>query len=416
MTIPRPDPSISFDLLLKGGRVVDPANGRDGLFDVGISEKKIAAVDANIPAATAAQVVDLTGLIITPGIIDMHTHVYTYPPTPTSYVESMHADAHLFASGVTTTVDAGTAGWRNFSDFKAQCIDRSTVRILAYLNIAGDGMVDKECEQDIGDMHPKIAAAVAEAYSSLIVGIKTAHYWTRLPWDAEHPPWASVDRAVEAGEICQMPVMVDFWPRPSERSYPDLILKKLRPGDIHTHVFAQQFPIVDGEGKVYDHMWQARKRGVIFDLGHGAGSFWFRNAAPAFRGGFVPDSISTDFHMGNVNGPVLSMLTTMSKCLCMGMPLGEVIYRSTVTPAREIGRPELGTLTVGAEADVAVLKHLTGDFGYVDCGKAKMIGYEKLECALTIRAAQIVYDPEGLSVPEWEHAPAPYWRMPELQG
>ena len=265
-------------------------------------------------------------------------------------------------------------------------------------------------------MQPKIAAAVAEAYSDLIVGIKTAHYWTRLPWDAAHPPWASVERAVEAGEICQMPVMVDFWPRPPERSYPDLILKKLRPGDIHTHVFAQQFPIVDGQGKVYEHMCQARKRGVIFDLGHGAGSFWFRNAVPAFRDGFVPDSISTDFHMGNVNGPVLSMLTTMSKCLCMGMPLPEVIFRSTVTPAREIGRPELGTLSIGAEADVAVLKHLTGDFGYVDCGKAKLIGHEKLACALTIRAGQIVYDPEGLSVPEWEHAPAAYWRMPELQG
>ena len=140
-------PSSRFDLLLKGGRVIDPASGRDGLFDVGISEKKIAAVDANIPAETAAQVVDVTGLIVTPGIIDMHTHVYTYPPTPTSYVESMHADAHLFASGVTTTVDAGTAGWRNFSDFKASCIDLSKVRILAYLNIAGDGMVDKDGEQ-----------------------------------------------------------------------------------------------------------------------------------------------------------------------------------------------------------------------------------------------------------------------------
>jgi dihydroorotase len=396
--------------------VVDPANGRDGLFDVAIADKKIAAVDANIPAETAAQVVDVTGLIVTPGIIDMHTHVYVFPPAPTSYVESMHADAHLFASGVTTTVDAGTAGWRNFFDFKANCIDRSQVRILAYLNIAGDGMVDKEGEQVVGEMQPKIAAAVAEAYRDLIVGIKTAHYWTRLPWDAAHPPWASVERAVAAGELCQMPVMVDFWPRPPERPYPDLILKKLRPGDIHTHVFAQQFPIVDGQGKVYDHMWQARKRGVIFDLGHGAGSFWFRNAVPAFKDGFVPDSISTDFHMGNVNGPVLSMLTTMSKCLCMGMPLPEVIFRSTVTPAREIGRPELGTLAVGAEADVAVLKHLTGDFGYVDCGKAKLIGHEKLACVLTVRAGRIVYDPEGLGAPEWEHAPAAYWRMPELQG
>ena len=339
MSIPGPEPSVLFDLLIKGGRVIDPAGSRDGLLDVAIRDKKIAAVDSNIPATAAKQVLDVSGLIVTPGIIDMHTHVYVFPPNPASYVESMHADAHLLASGVTTTVDAGTAGWRNFSDFKAQCIDHAKVRILAFLNIAGDGMVDKSCEQDVAEMQPKIAAAVAEAYAPLIVGIKTAHYWTRQPWDAEHPPWASVERAVAAGELCRLPVMVDFWPRLPERPYPDLILQKLRPGDIHTHVFAQQFPVVDSQGKVYDHMRQARRRGVIFDLGHGAGSFWFRNAVPAFADEFVPDSISTDFHMANVNGPVLSMATTMSKCLCIGLPLPEVIARSTVAPARRSAGP-----------------------------------------------------------------------------
>jgi dihydroorotase len=221
---------------------------------------------------------------------------------------------------------------------------------------------------------------------------------------------------VAAAELCGKPVMVDFWPRPPERPYPDLILNKLRPGDIHTHVFAQQFPVIDAAGRVYDHMWQARKRGVIFDLGHGAGSFWFRNAVPAFRQGFFPDSISTDLHMGNINGPVLSMAVTMSKCLSMGMPLSQVIACSTVAPATEIGHPELGTLSIGAEADIAVFKHLTGDFGYVDCGRARMIGHEKLEPVLTVRAGTIAYDPTGLSVPEWEHAPATYWRTPELQS
>jgi len=208
--------------------------------------------------------------------------------------------------------------------------------------------------------------------------------------------------------------MVDFWPRPPERSYPDLILKKLRPGDIHTHVFAQQFPIVNAEGKVYDYMFQARERGVIFDLGHGAGSFWFRNAVPALADGFPPDSISTDLHMGNINGPVVSMLTTMSKYLSMGMPLQEVIFRSTVTPAREIRRPELGTLSVGAEADVAVFKRHEGRFGFTDCGRAKIVGSQKLECAMTVRAGKIVYDPTGLSMPEWQHAPAAYWKLPDL--
>ena len=406
-----------FDLLLKGGRVIDPANGRDERLDVGIAQKRIVAVAADLPMEQATQVLDVTGLIVTPGIVDIHTHVFMlYPTPPGAYVDNMHADAHLLASGVTTTVDAGTAGWKNFMSFKIGTIDRSRVRILAFLNIAGAGMMDNVSEQNPADMDPRITAAVAAAFPDVITGIKTAHFWTRLPWDAAHPPWVSVERAVEAGEICGKPVMVDFWPRPPERPYPELILQKLRPGDIHTHVFAQQFPVVDQEGKVQAHMRQARERGVIFDLGHGAGSFWFRNALPAWRDGFPPDSISTDFHGANVNGPVFSMATTMSKYLSMGMPLAEVIMRSTVAPAREVGHPELGTLSAGAEADVAVFRQQHGDFGFWDCGRAKMIGHEKLECVLTVRAGEIAFDLDGLSMPEWEQAPASYWRMPELQG
>lgn len=406
----------AFDLLLKGGHVIDPANGVDGEMDLGIEGGVVVRVAPDIPASAAQKVVDVSGHCVTPGIVDIHTHVYTFPPTPSSYVGSLHADAHLFAAGVTTAVDAGTAGWQDWPDFCARCIAPSKVRILAFLNIAGGGMVDGDSEQDPRQMNPKTAAAVASQYPDLIVGIKAAHYWTKQPWDAEHPPWASVERAVQAGELCGKPVMVDFWPRPPERPYPDLILQKLRPGDIHTHVYARQFPIVDDEGRVYDYLHQARDRGVIFDLGHGAGSFWFRNALPALRDGFPPDSISTDLHMGNINGPVVSMLNTMSKYLSMGMPLQEVILRSTVTPAREIGRPELGTLSAGVEADVAVFRHLTGTFGFADCGRAKMVGTEKLECAMTVRAGEIVYDPTGLSMPEWQDAPPPYWEIPQLQS
>jgi dihydroorotase len=409
------DTQKPFDLLLEGGHVIDPANDIDGKMSVGIKGKEIARVAPDIPASEATSVVDVSGHYITPGILDIHTHVYTFAPTTGYYVLSVNADAHLFAAGVTTTVDAGTTGWRDFPDFKERCIDKARTRLLAYINIASGGMVNSATEQDPNEMNPKIAAAVADAYPDVIVGIKAAHYWTNKPWDAEHPPWASVENAVEAGELCGKPVMVDFWPRPPERPYPDLLLKKLRPGDIHTHVFARQFPIVDQDGKVYDYLFQARDKGIIFDLGHGAGSFWFRNGVPALKNGFPPDSISTDLHMGNINGPVVSMLNTMSKCLSMGMPLQEVIMRSTVTPAREIGHPELGTLSVGAEADVAVLKHLEGMFGFADCGKAKMIGKEKLECAMTVRAGRIVYDPTGLSMPEWENAPEPYWEIPGLQ-
>ena len=408
------DSAQPIDLLLKGGHVIDPANRLDGATDVGIAGKVIARLSANIPASEATDVVDVSGHYVTPGIVDIHTHVYTFRSITESYILGVDADAHLLSSGVTTTVDAGTAGWKDFLDFKEQCIDKAQTRILAFINIASGGMVDRASEQNINELNPRVAAALAEEYSDLIVGIKTAHYWTGKPWDVDHPPWASVERAVQAGNLCNKPVMVDFWPRPPERSYPDLLLKKLRPGDIHTHVFAQQFPVVDEDGKVYDHLLQARERGVVLDLGHGAGSFWFRNALPALRDGFPPDSISTDLHMGNINGPVVSMSNTMSKYLSMGMPLQEVIMRSTVAPAREIGHPELGTLTVGSEADVAVLKCLKGTFGFADCGDAKMTGGEKLECALTVRSGEIVYDPTGMSMPEWQDAPAPYWEIPEL--
>jgi dihydroorotase len=404
-----------LDLLLKGGTVIDPANGINRPIDIGIAGGKITRLAPSIPSGDTVQTLDVSGLLVTPGILDIHSHVYLFRTSAKNYVEGVNADAHLFSAGVTTTVDAGTAGWKMFWDFKENIIDRARVRILAFLNIAGNGMMDDISEQTLADMNPAVVASMAQAYPEIIVGIKTAHYWTNKPWDELHPPWASVERAVEAGELCGKPVMVDFWPRPPERPYPDLILKKLRPGDFHTHVFAQQFPIVSADGKASDFLFEARRRGVRFDLGHGAGSFWFRNAVPALRDGFPPDTISTDLHMGNINGPVISMLTTMSKCLCMGMPLEEVIQRSTVLPAQLIGHPELGTLSAGGVADVAVFKLLEGNFGYTDCGKAKIIGSQKLECKLTLRDGQIVYDPDGMSMPQWEQAPEAYWKMPDLQ-
>jgi dihydroorotase len=403
--------NAGLDLLLKGGHLIDPANGIDGQMDLGIVEGKIARLAAEISPGEAKQTIALDGLVVTPGILDIHTHVYPFQSRGKNYVEAVDADAHLLASGVTTTVDVGTAGWKDFPDFVESTIRRSKVRILAMVNIASGGMVDAETEQTEAEMQPEIAAAVARAYPEIVVGIKTAHYWTTRPWDDWHHPWSSVERAVEAGELCGLPVMVDFWPRPPERSYPDLLLQKLRPGDIHTHVFAQQFPVLAADGGVSDFMFAARERGIFFDLGHGAGSFWFRNAVPAFQGGFPPDTISTDLHMANINGPVQSMANTMSKFLNIGMPLNEVIRRSTVEPARLIRQSRLGTLSIGAEADVAVFELLQGHFSFADCGKARMSGGHKLEARMTLRTGQVVFDPYGLSMPEWQDAPPEYWRL-----
>ena len=333
-----------LDLLLKGGHVIDPANDRDGLMDVGIAGEKIARVEADIPEDQAEHSVDVTGLLVTPGLLDIHIHAYVdrLHKDNGSWMGSLNADAHFLKDGVTTAVDVGTAGCQEIEHFRRTVIEKMTCRVLALVNIAAPGM--GAVEQDISNFDVQGAASAAKEHADVVVGIKTAHYWTSKPFDAEHPPWESVEKAVEAGEACGMLVMVDFWPRPPERPYSDLILEKLRPGDIHTHVFARQFPIIDDDGKVYDYMFKARERGTWFDIGHGGASFWFRNGARAIAQGFPPDSISTDLHMGNINGPVVSMTDTMAKCLVMGMPLKEVIWRSTVTPAKAINRSELGRL------------------------------------------------------------------------
>ena len=400
-----------YDVLLKGGHVIDPASNLSAPMDVAVADGKIAAVAKAISAASARRVVDVTGFYVTPGLIDIHGHAgVDRPSTGLSYPADMN-----FSSGVTTVVDAGTWGARDFPEVKRTIIDRAQIRLLSFLNIVAAGM-GTEKEQDIREMDASLCAATIRKYRDVIVGVKTAHYWTSLPWDAEHPPWAAVDRAIQAGTLADVPVMVDFWPRPPERSYDELILKKMRPGDIHTHVFAQQFPVLDEQGKLNPLYAEARRRGVIFDVGHGSGSFWFRNAVPAIRQGFIPDSISTDLHMGSVNGPVVDLITTMSKMMAAGLALEDVIRRSTVNPAKEIRRPELGTLAVGREADIAVIELRRGRFGYIDCGRTRLMGDAKLENRMTLRAGRWVYDPAGLSMVEWTKAPKQYFTSPKKQS
>lgn len=410
-----------YALLLKAGHVIDPANHIDQVMDVAVADGKIAAVQPSIPADQAAKVVELSGLYVTPGLIDIHVHIGQggvpldwFAAHSRSHAEPLGVPADMvLSSGVTTIVDAGSSGAETFLQEKETVIDRAKVRVLALLNIVANGM-NGGLEQDVEQMNVERCAAVAREHPDFIVGIKTAHYWTDQPWDEIHTPWAAVDRAEECGRRAGLPVMVDFFPRPPERSYDELILKKLRPGDIHTHVFARQFPIIFENGRVNPILFEARQRGVIFDVGHGAGSFWFRNAVPAVAQGFIPDSISTDLHLASMIRPGVSMTNVMSKFLAMGVPIAEVVRRSTVNPAREIHRPDLGTLSVGATADIAVLQVWEGNFGYADCGFARMDGKVKLENRMTLRAGRILYDPSGLSMVEWRKAPKQYFMVPRL--
>src|SRR5262252_7971303 len=407
-----------YELLIKGGHVIDPANHIDGVTDVAVSGGKIAAVEKDIHASAAGKVVDASGLYITPGLIDIHVHITTggaplnwFDPAARSHIQPYAIPADLaLTSGVTTVVDAGTAGAESFLTEKESVMDHAKIRVLAFLNIVANGM-SGGLEQSVYQMDPKRCAETIKKYSDLIVGVKTAHYWANAPWDGEHTPWAAVDRAIECAATTDRPVMFDFWPRP-DRTYADLILKKARPGDIHTHVFAQQFPIILPDGKLNPILAEARGRGVIFDVGHGAGSFWFRNAVPAVRQGFIPDSMSTDLHTGNYT--ILSLDDVISKFRAMGVPLDDIIRRSTVNPAAEIRRPDLGTLSVGKDADIAVLDLMKGHFSYIDCGVAKMDASVRLVGRMTIRAGRILYDPFGLSMVDWEKARPQYFSSPQL--
>lgn len=391
-----------YDLLLKGGHVIDPKNRLDSVRDVAVADGKIAAVGARIDPAEAFKVVDVTGLYVTPGLIDIHTHVYTGTGERGSYAgdNSVYPDGFTFRVGVTTVVDAGCAGWRNFENFKQHVIDRSKTRVLALLNIVGNGMRGGSFEQDLADMEAKPAAEMALRYKGLIVGIKTAHF--------AGPEWTPVERAVEAGTLANIPVMVDFGSNRAERPMSELVTKKLRPGDIYTHVYSGLRNEQVESGRLNPSLREARKRGVFFDVGHGSGSFVWRIAAPAVKEGFLPDSISTDLHISSMNSGMKDMLNVMAKFLAMGLSLEDVILRSTWNPAREIKQDELGHLSVGALADIAVLRLEKGDFGFVDVYGAKLRGTQKLICELTLRGGKVVYDLNGITRPEWDKLPRDY--------
>jgi dihydroorotase len=394
--------AADYDLLLRGGHVVDGKNKLNAVRDVAIKDGKIAAVAEKIDPARATRTVDASGLYVAPGLVDIHTHVYTGTGERGSYAgdNSIMPDGFTFRVGVTTIVDAGSSGWRNFPDFKQRIIDRSKTRVLALLNIVGSGMRGDKFEHQLEDMDAKATADMALKNKGVVVGVKTAHY--------RGPEWTPVERAVEAATAAgNIPVMVDFGTNQSTRPLQELLTTKLRPGDIYTHAFSGlRNELVDG--KPNPGFIQGRKRGVIFDVGHGGGSFLWRVAVPIVKSGFLPDSISTDLHIGSMNAGMKDMLNVASKFLALGMSVDDVIVRSTWNPAKEIKREDLGNLSVGAIADIAVLRLNKGDFGFVDMYGAKMRGNQKLTCEMTIKDGKVVYDLNGLSRDEWNKLPEGY--------
>jgi dihydroorotase len=391
-----------YDLLLQGGRVIDPKNNLSAIRDVAIKNGTIAAVAPHLNAADALKTVNAAGLIVTPGLVDIHVHVFAGTGERGSYAgdNSVYPDPLTLRVGVTTVADAGCAGWRNFEEFKDRIIDRSKTRVLAFLNIVGAGMRGAKFENNLEDMQSAPAAEMAKKYPGVVVGFKTAHY--------AGPEWTPVERAVEAGTAANLPVMVDFGTDHPERPLYDLLTKKLRPGDIYTHCYSGLRHELTDDGTVNPGMIEGRSRGVIFDVGHGGGSFAWRIAVPAIKQHFLPDSISTDLHIGSMNAGMKDMLNTMGKFLAMGLTLDEVILRSTWNPAREIKHEELGNLSVDSTADVAVLRLEKGDFGFTDMYGARLRGQQRLTCELTVRAGKVVYDLNGITRPDWTTLPAKY--------
>jgi dihydroorotase len=389
-----------YDILLKGGHLIDAKNNIDGQMDVAIANGKIAEIARSIHKGKAVRTIDVSGLYVTPGLIDMHTHVFM-GNEPEAYIAngatSVMPDGFTFRAGVTTVVDAGSSGWRNFPLFKAQTIDKAETRVLALLNIVGTGMKSRFEEQDVTDMNPEMTAySIQKLYPDILVGIKAAHYWG---------DFTQVDLAVEAGKKAGVPVMVDFGEHKPPNSIEALFMEHLRPGDIFTHTYSngpdQRETIVDQNGKLKPFILKAQERGIIFDMGHGGGAFTWKQAVPATKQGFKADVISSDLHTQSMNSGMKDLSNTISKFMALGISLTDAIYRATWAPAKVINRTDLGNLSVGAVADVAVFNLRNGDFGFLDVRRIRVKGDKKLETELTLRAGKVVWDLNGIAVKDF---------------
>jgi dihydroorotase len=387
----------AYDLLIKGGHVIDAANDIDAQMDLAIAGRVVAAVEPEILESHARRVVDASGMYVIPGLIDIHAHT-------TGFSGAMFPEEMCFPYGVTTMVDCGGSGWRTFDQFNNDVIKKSKVRVFALLNIVGQGM-EGDVEQDINDMDAEATAAKIRQRSDIIVGVKVAHYQGR--------GWESIDRGVEAARLSDSFCLVDQNAKPT-RPF-DEMLKRLRPGDGVTHCFGYGKPMIGNDGKVKPHYIEARARGVKFDVGHGNNSFSFSMAVPAIEQGFPPDTISTDMHRISLHTSRAPMTEVMSKFLAMGMPIAEVIARSTWEPAKWINHTELGTLTPGALADIAVLEFQDRPAGLSDSGPT---GYRimkaegRLITQLTIKDGAVQFDYDGLAKDDWSDTPTTDLNLP----
>ena len=384
-----------IDLLLKGGHVIDPKNKIDRVMDVAIAEGKILEVAPDISNENASKVIDASGLFVVPGLIDPHTHVFVGSKDGfADGFSSVSPDDITLKAGITTVVDAGTSGWRNFPVFKKQVIDRSKTRVLSFLNIAGSGMTGFPSEEDINDMDARMTALVIQQFPDIIVGVKIGHY--------RGSEWTPFNRALEACGIASVPLLVEcHLPMlPLEE-----ILDRMRPGDIYTHSFCtatDRTCLLDEEMKIRDYVREAREKGVRFDVGHGGAMFHFAIAIPALEQGLSPDSFGSDLHRFSMNSGMKNMLDIMSKYLNMGMALEDIIFSATWNTANSIKHEDLGHLSKGAVADIAVLSIKKGKFGFIDAGGNKMKGDQKLEAELTIREGKVVWDQNGLAATDWD--------------
>jgi dihydroorotase len=379
-----------YDLLIKGGHVIDPASGTSAVMDVAISKGNIARVAVSI-TDSAEKVIPAKGMYVTPGFIDPHTHVFvgSNPGLFANGVNSVSPDDFTFRSGVTTVVDAGTSGWRSFPLFKNQVIDQSKTRILAFLNISGDGMTGADHEQNLTDMQIDSTAVMIKKYPEIIAGVKIGHY--------NGKDWAPFDRAIAAAGKTGKPLFVEcHLPQYSLQDQ----LAKMRPGDMITHTFeniSERMPIIGDDGKLRPFVLEAKKRGILFDLGHGGAGFWFDQAGPAVKQGFYPNSFGTDLHRFSMNSGMKDMANVMSKFMALGLSLEQVIAIATWNPAKAIHHEELGNLKEGGIADIVIMRVHDGTFGFMDSAQKSITGNKKLEVEMTLKQGKVVWDLNGLS-------------------